>query len=240
MKLNKLVFVFVLAIVAGIMATSASAQTSYTVDLSWSNQSAFKLFGSTASTNPIGKLDITAERGGWSTELIFVDGLDSDQNEGDMVRYYDGIFKKSWSSGSFSGTAAMEVFYAPVQYGSPSSTFISPLATVTWTHNKHLSVEVGAQYVGTYKTDYGGDRIYGWIQPTFSFGWNKVSLDVSPGYILGETKRTTQYVSSKLSLDLRHNNSLYVSYLQAESWGMGEGGMVPIDGTWTGGLMLTF
>jgi|GEM_PF-4745917 len=237
MKLKALIVA--LALMFG-LTINASAQMTYAVDLSYASQSAFKLFGSTASTNPIGKVDITAKRSGWSTEFIFVDGLDNDQNEGDMVRYYDGIFKKSWESGKLSGTAAMELFYAPVQYGSPSSTFISPLVTVMWTHNKHFSVEVGAQYVGTHNTDYGGDRIYGWIQPTFSTSWKALTFEISPGYILGETKRTTQYVSSKLALGVGQYTSVYVSYLEAKSWGTGSPGMVPIDGTWTGGLKLTF
>ncbi len=237
--MNRKTLSFVIAMFLAVGFTvNASAQT-YTADLSWSSQSAFKLFGSTASTRPIGALDVTVEKGSWSAELIVVRGI-GDQNQGEQADYYDGFITRSWESGKFSGSYGTEIFHAPAQLGGPHATFIGPLAKMTWKYNDHFSMKTGVQYVGTYNTDYGGDRIYGWVQPTFSVGWWRLSLDVSPGYIAGNTGRTTQYLSSTLSLDLRHDSRLYVSYLQAESWGTGEPGMVPIDGTWTGGVTITF
>lgn len=238
MNRKTLVLVLALAIVVG--ATSASAQTSYTIDLSRSSQSAFKLFGEVASTRPIGTADITIEKGSWSAEIIAVRGL-GDQNEGEQADYYDGFITRSWESGSFSGTAAVEIFHAPAQLGNESSTFIAPLATVTWKHGEHFSVETGAQYVGTYNTDYGGDRVYGWVQPTFSTSWRRLSLDVSPGYIAADTGRSTVYVSGDLTFDFNDHIGVYVSYLEAKSWDVvGVSGMVPIDGTYTVGISVDF
>jgi hypothetical protein len=220
----------------------AEPSTTYTFVTSYSTQSTFQLFGDTASTNPIRTVDLTVERNGWSAEIIFVDGVNKEQNEGDLVRYYDVIVSKSCELGILSCSVGLEVFYGPAQLGSESATFIAPLATATWEPNDHFSIEVGGQWVGTHRTpQYDSDRFFGWLRPKASYGVGRFSGSISPGYILADTGRSTLFVEGDVTFAFNDHFSAYVSYLEAKSWKMtGVPGVVPIDGTWTYGATFNF
>ena len=214
----------------------------WTVDAHVASKSNFKLFGSTASDDPIGVLNITADFGAWDVTFIACQGIGRhEEGIGATENYYDLVISWSHNFGKddrWSLGAGSEFFYAPPQLGGEHLQFIAPFVTLSRDWNEIVSTTFGLQSPIPIDTEYGGDAVFGWAEVSLSHTWHRLTGTLTLGGVLGETIRHTEYLSPALEWEFENGMILYASYLGANNV-TGDGVSSRIDPTPTIGVKWT-
>lgn len=172
----------------------------WTLETYYATRSAFKAFGSVASDDPIVGTSLEYIDEEWDAFLLVVEPIGTHE-VGVIADFGDLIIQRKFSLGEWSGKVGAEVFYGPGYRGGESSTFLAPLASVSKSLSRSWSFEMGAQYVGTYKTSYGdGDRLFGYGELSYSYTKGPWTVSSLFGAIASDKGRTSIYVRPRVAL----------------------------------------
>ena len=207
------VFLSTLIITSPVMAKDTSLEGSiaepaadgakpWSVGSHCSNRSAFKLFGSVASDDPVCGLSLSFEEKGWGITAHGTEEV-GEHEAGVIGPYWGLIGTKEWVNGKFTVTGGLEVFDSPSYKGGQAFTFISPFGSVGYDFTPNLGLTVGGAYLGTHNTDWQGERTYGYFDLSYSRSVGRWTPGLAGGFVASNSGRETLYVEPSLEYAFR-------------------------------------
>jgi hypothetical protein len=205
----------------GLPVDDRIVRTEWTVDISTSTRNNFKVFGSTASEDPVVIGIVKADFGKWDVSLIVCEGVgEHEEGVGATETYYNVVLGRGHDfgeDGQGSFWVGTELFYAPPQLGGEHLQFFAPLAALSWDWSENISSTVGAQAPFAIDTVYGGDAVFGWAEVTFSYTRGNLTVSLTPGGVLGDTGRYTLYLAPSAEWEFENGLTFYASGLEAKT-----------------------